>query len=163
MRWWSVRDASPSGLKLNRAWHTRQFLFALIPPFSAWVLLSSLDRWDQKHQLSKKLAELQNKAADAKQGHSPSPSQQQQQSELDSLRVKVDCLEKQVSALRIGAAPNTDDAPSLASTPPAAVPAAVPTAAVKEAVEPAQGHRSEMSPMKLRRALAQEQAAAKRA
>ena len=147
MRWWNVRDASPSGLKLNRAWHTRQFLFALIPPFAAWVMLSSLDRWDQKHQLSKKLAELQSKAAEAKQGHSSSPAQQQQQSELDTLRVKVDSLEKQVSALRIGAAPSTADAPSSVSAPQAAAPAV----AVTEAVEP-QEHRSQMSPMKLRRA-----------
>ena len=152
MRWWNVRDASPSGLKLNRAWHTRQFFFALLPPFAAWVMLSSMDRWDQKHQLSKKLAELQSKAAEAKQGQSSSPAQQQQQSELDTLRVKVDSLEKQVSALRIGAAPSTADAPSADAPSSVSAPqAAAPAVAVTEAVEP-QEHRSQMSPMKLRRA-----------
>ena len=34
--WVGVHTVSPTGLKLNRAWHVRQLLFALIPPLSMY-------------------------------------------------------------------------------------------------------------------------------
>lgn len=46
MRWWNVGKESPSGLKLNRAWHLRQFLFALVPPTMLLVIMESVSRFD---------------------------------------------------------------------------------------------------------------------
>lgn len=50
VRWWQVNQETPSGLRLNRAWHVRQFLFALIPPAVAFIILESLNRWDNVHK-----------------------------------------------------------------------------------------------------------------
>ena len=46
VRWWNVSDVSPSGLRLNRAWYIRQFLFALIPPACALMMFESVSRWE---------------------------------------------------------------------------------------------------------------------
>ena len=46
MRWWNVGRESPSGLKLNRPWHLRQFLFALMPPAVLFVIMESVSRLD---------------------------------------------------------------------------------------------------------------------
>ena len=51
MRWWNVNNVSPSGLRLNRAWHLRQFLVALIPPACAWVMFEGVCRWEESTRL----------------------------------------------------------------------------------------------------------------
>ena len=44
-RWWNVKSTTPSGITINRAWHLRQFLFALIPPATALLLMESAKYW----------------------------------------------------------------------------------------------------------------------
>ena len=45
VRWWNVKSTTPSGITINRAWHLRQFLFALIPPVTAVILMESAKYW----------------------------------------------------------------------------------------------------------------------
>jgi len=47
VRWWNVTDVTPSGLRLNRAWHIRQFLFALATPVATLVFLDLVSRWEE--------------------------------------------------------------------------------------------------------------------
>ena len=44
--WWNVREVTPSGLKFSRAWHTRQFLVACIPPTLVACLLYRTNEWE---------------------------------------------------------------------------------------------------------------------
>lgn len=51
VRWWNVHDVSPSGLRFNRAWYIRQFLFALIPPACVLVLFEAVSRSETRRKL----------------------------------------------------------------------------------------------------------------
>jgi len=53
MRWWNVNHVSPSGLRLNRAWHLRQFIVSLIPPVCAWVVFEGVRQWEESTSLSR--------------------------------------------------------------------------------------------------------------
>ena len=46
MRWWNVKTTTPSGIKINRAWHIRQFLYALLAPAAALITMESVKRWE---------------------------------------------------------------------------------------------------------------------
>ena len=105
VRWWQVRGEAPSGLKLNRAWHVRQLLFALLPPAGAFIMLTALSRWDEQHKVSKVLLEIQQRAAktssekraagDGKE--SPPPT-------LAALMKRIEALEGAASNAKAGAA-----------------------------------------------------------
>ena len=47
VRWWNVTDVTPSGLRLNRAWHIRQLFFALATPAATLVFLHFVSRWEE--------------------------------------------------------------------------------------------------------------------
>jgi hypothetical protein len=46
MRWWNVKTTTPSGININRAWHIRQFLYALLAPAAALITMESVKRWE---------------------------------------------------------------------------------------------------------------------
>jgi hypothetical protein len=51
VRWWNVNTTTPSGIKINRAWHLRQMLFALIAPVTAFCALEIAKRWEGDYAL----------------------------------------------------------------------------------------------------------------
>ena len=50
VRWWNIRSATPNGMTINRAWHLRQFLYALLPSAVALISLESAKCWGDLEQ-----------------------------------------------------------------------------------------------------------------
>ena len=57
MRWWNVKTTTPSGIKINRAWHVRQFMYALFAPVAALLTMEAVKSWESgysaRHPLRK--------------------------------------------------------------------------------------------------------------
>jgi len=112
VRWWNVRNETPSGLKLNRVWHVRQLLFALLPPTAALLVFYSLNQWDQKYQHSQALHELQRKATDEqKRVAAPKLANAAAPPTIQALLSRIEALETRnagaVGGAQVGTEPNT--------------------------------------------------------
>ena len=55
VRWWNIRSATPNGMTINRAWHLRQFLYALLPSAVALISLESAKCWGDLERHKKAL------------------------------------------------------------------------------------------------------------
>jgi len=51
MRWWNVRNRTPSGLELNCVWFIRQALYATLPPLAAIIFCESIKMFKDKVEI----------------------------------------------------------------------------------------------------------------
>jgi len=171
MRWWQVRGETPSGLKLNRAWHVRQLLFALVPPTACLIMFEALRRWDDKHKHTKKMEELKKRAVLVQDQNAAETKAKSESTSFESLRRRVQELERHIlttkdttttppEALGVGVA-RTEQRKLLVEPTVVDVEILHPTAGVGKPSDP--NSRPESSMQRRRRVAAEEAAALKAA